>query len=238
LGGSVRLARRSWEDVAPQLEFLLNRLFDSEGGGLPAGFNGVIPEPIEVVPGDPGTESSGWAAADHVHPVSTASATGLDNANSEGTAVELARADHKHKRDVRVKWEGADVATRNALDFRGSASIFWTPVDDPGNDEVDLLAHANPFAGVVAVSTTPYVVGDDEFILLVDATAGDITIQLPSAADIGRTLEIKKVDSSANKVIIDPDGAELIEGDATLELLFEGESVPLVSDGGSNWWVR
>jgi hypothetical protein len=197
------------------------------------------PELVDADAGDPGTPGVGWSPGDHKHQADTAAPVGLANANTFGSELTLPRSDHQHKRDVRVKWEGADVATRNALDFRGTASVFWTPIDDPGNDEVDIFAFATPYAEIVIVSTTPYVLGEDEFILLVDATAGDITIQLHPAADIpGRTLEVKKIDASANKVIIDADGADLIEGDATLELLFEGESVPLVSDGVANWWVR
>jgi hypothetical protein len=131
------MARRPWEDVGPELERFLRKLYDSETNGIPAGFNVVVPTAITPgVDGDPGTERSGWAAADHEHPVTTAPATDLANANAEGTASALARSDHKHKRDVRVKLNGADVGTRNALNFVGS----WGIVDDGGNDEIDITS--------------------------------------------------------------------------------------------------
>jgi len=238
LGNQVRLSRRAWEDVAPELEFMLQRLWESEANGIPAGFNNIVPETIEAgVAGDPGLENSGWAAADHVHPVSTAAATNLANANSEGVASSLARSDHKHKRDVRVKLEGADVATRNALDLRDSSSVDVAVSDDPGNDEVDLTFSAKPWLNTTNVSTTPYAVLATDFVLLVDATVGDITINLPAANLTKRWLEVKKVDAGANKVIIDAAGADLIDGDATQELLFEDEALPIVSNGVSEWSV-
>lgn len=148
LGNQVRLARRSWEDVAPELEFLLQRLWESEANGIPAGFNNIVPSQIEAgVIGDPGLESSGWAAADHIHEVLTAAATDLANANAEGTANELTRADHKHKRDVRVQKTHIDVGTRNALDLLDTATVIFSVVDNGGADRVELSAVVPP--GVV-----------------------------------------------------------------------------------------
>lgn len=71
LGGVIRFAGRSWEDVSPELEHLFKRLWESEANGIPSGFNGTIPETIDAtdVVGDPGSENAGWAAADHTHPV-------------------------------------------------------------------------------------------------------------------------------------------------------------------------
>lgn len=70
--GDVRFAGRSWEDVAPQLEFLLGKLFAAEANGIPPGFNNLEPTTIVAdAVGSPGNLNSGWAAADHEHPVDT-----------------------------------------------------------------------------------------------------------------------------------------------------------------------
>lgn len=104
------------------------------------------------------------------------------------------------------------------------------------------LFWASPALGNVTVtisvvsSSAP--VTDDMYILLVDASLGPVTLSLPSAsAHPGRVLQVKKIDTSVNAVIIDPDGADLIEGETSLELLFYGEAVPIVSDGISEWRV-
>lgn len=104
------------------------------------------------------------------------------------------------------------------------------------------LFWSSPILGGVTVSisfvSTSGAVADDMYIILVDASLGDVTLSLPAAsAHPGRVIQIKKIDSSVNAVIIDPDGADLIEEETSLELLFYGEAVPIVSDGISKWSV-
>jgi hypothetical protein len=138
LGYFPQLERRAWEDVAPELSRFLRRLFDSENDGLPAGFKNTTPETVDADGVDsPGVESSGWAAANHDHDISTGVAVGLGNASAEGVSAELARASHVHKRDVRFKLNDSDVATRNAPNFT-DADVEWTLNDDLGNDEVEI----------------------------------------------------------------------------------------------------
>lgn len=96
------LTGRAWPDVAHQLQDFLRRLYDSESDGIPPGFNSRMPTTVEAGVGtglgDPGTEGSGWAAADHDHVATTGVPVALDpsSVNTEGTATELARADHEH----------------------------------------------------------------------------------------------------------------------------------------------
>lgn len=89
--------------------------------------------------------------------------------------------------------------------------------------------------GLITV-TGNHVVGPSDRVILVDATLGDITISLPSATTV-RALDVKKIDSSAHFVTLDADGADVIEGEPTLDLLYEGESVPIVSNGVSSWEI-
>lgn len=142
-----QLTRRAWEDVAPELERFLLRLWDSESNGIPAGSGTATPSTIEVGDiGAVGNIGTGWAPMDHEHPVVTGAPSGLANTNQEGASTALPRLDHKHKRDVRVKKAGADVGTRNALNFVDSASIIITTVDDGGGDKVDVSAALAPGA--------------------------------------------------------------------------------------------
>lgn len=71
-----------------------------------------------------------------------------------------------------------------------------------------------------------------------DASSADIVVNLPAAATAksGRLYNIKKTDSSANKVTVDGDGSETIDGDTTFEILQQDESVTIVCDG-SNWYI-
>ncbi len=74
-------------------------------------------------------------------------------------------------------------------------------------------------------------------VVLVNASGADRTMTLPAAAaNSGRTYWIKKTDSSNNKVIIDPNGAELIDGFSTYEILNQYDAVMIVCDG-TGWNV-
>lgn len=113
--------------------------------------------------------------------------------------------------------------------FTGSGRLF---LDDSLNWS-DVFGEV----GVSSVSSSRDITGSD-YILLVDASSGDVTLTLPAASLIkGRMLEVKKIDSTVNKVIIDAAGSDVIDGDATLELLYQDEAVPIVSDGVSEWDV-
>jgi len=89
-----------------------------------------------------------------------------------------------------------------------------------------------------ATGTTPYTVAaGDEFIEYTAAAAS--VIDLPSAAsNDGRTLWVYAVSSSsANTITITPNLSDTVGGAATLVLNGTDESVMLMSDGTSNWYV-
>lgn len=70
------------------------------------------------------------------------------------------------------------------------------------------------------------------FTVLVDAAADDIVITLPPAVDNqARLYNVKKIDSSANTVTIDGNGAEPIDADPTLALTVQWQSVTIQSNG-------
>jgi len=74
-------------------------------------------------------------------------------------------------------------------------------------------------------------------INLVDATAGNILINLPAPpVSAGRLLYIKKIDSSSNTVTIDQNSSETIDGGTQYLLYNQYEAVTLICDG-TNWHV-
>lgn len=89
----------------------------------------------------------------------------------------------------------------------------------------------------VTFAATPYAVLAADDVILVDATGGNIEVDLPPAGShTGRLLRVKKIDASINTVTIDPDGAELIDGAANLVLALQHEVAGFVSDG-IEWWI-
>lgn len=73
-------------------------------------------------------------------------------------------------------------------------------------------------------------------VLKVDATGGNVTITLPTAATAYKKLTVKKIDATANTVTIDGDGAETIDDQATAVILSQYTSVTIISDG-TEWFI-
>ncbi len=84
--------------------------------------------------------------------------------------------------------------------------------------------------------TADYTAVAEEFILG-DATSNNVTITLPAAsAAANRPFNIKKIDASANLVILAAAGADTIDGAATVSLTVQYQSLTVVSNGTS-WYI-
>ncbi len=114
--------------------------------------------------------------------------------------------------------------------------------------------------GFLTASTLPPSVSQTRFIqtfgvnhslvltddaLLMDATGSTVTVTLPFAANAfdvatskGQRFTIKKIDTSAtNDVIIDPAGADLIDGNTLITLSGAlRPSIDIISDG-ADWFI-
>jgi hypothetical protein len=78
---------------------------------------------------------------------------------------------------------------------------------------------------------------DTRTVALIDASGGNATVNLPAAAGAtDRIYYIKKIDSSANTVTIDANGAETIDGATTQTLLTQYDALQIVSDG-TQWFI-
>jgi len=106
-----------------------------------------------------------------------------------------------------------------------------------------ILTRTNMLAGAVAKfnvasKTAGYdLLSASDDVILADATSGGFTLGLPASSGLtGRVFIIKKIDSSANVVTIDANSTETIDGETTLTLYNQFESVRIMSDG-TNWVV-
>lgn len=92
---------------------------------------------------------------------------------------------------------------------------------------------------IKSVSSANYVVLDNDGydVILVSTANSNRTITLPTAADnAGRKLSIKKTDTGTGSVIIDGEGVETVEGDATQTIFKQFGSAILTCDG-SAWYL-
>lgn len=92
------------------------------------------------------------------------------------------------------------------------------------------------FAPTVSVSAT-YTATSLNEIILVDATSGAVTINLPTSSGLlGKKYKVIKTDSSTNTVTIDGSGSETINGSTTKVMYTQYEAYEILSDN-SNWFV-
>lgn len=86
-------------------------------------------------------------------------------------------------------------------------------------------------SNVRIVTANATAAGDD--LMLVDATAGAVTITLPSTGAVS----VKKIDSSGNDVTVDPAGAGTIEGDANAVITDQYAGAVFQSTAADTWVI-
>lgn len=88
----------------------------------------------------------------------------------------------------------------------------------------------------------PIVAADENDLLLVDASGAPVTVSLPSIAALpdGFEITVKKIDASANAVIIDPAGTNTIDGAATvtLDVRYDFVTIVLSKTGSSVYHIK
>jgi len=85
-----------------------------------------------------------------------------------------------------------------------------------------------------ATKTAAYTAGREK-VILVNTSGGSLTVTLPPASDNeGNFFYIKDIDSGVNTVTIDGNGAETIDGAATL-VLAAARGTALIFCDGSQW---
>lgn len=89
-----------------------------------------------------------------------------------------------------------------------------------------------PVLAVQTVTTTPFAVTDAHDVLLVDATAGAITLNLQAVATARKKIyNFKKIDASANGMILEPNAAETIDSLANITEIVQYTNYSLYPSG-------
>lgn len=84
---------------------------------------------------------------------------------------------------------------------------------------------------------------DDDNIILVDASFNNVTVTLPDAGDswdatfmVSKTYMVKRIDTSANTVMVLPQGAATLDGQPDASL--SAYAYIRVFTDGTNWWLE
>ncbi len=125
-----------------------------------------------------------------------------------------------------------------------SALVERARITDAGNVGVATTTPASTLdidasvglGNIQTISATTTLDGTDA-VVLVDASGGAVTVNLPAAAGVTRrSYVIKKTDSSGNVVTVDASGAETIDGATTQTLVAQFDSLTIVCDGTA-WFI-
>lgn len=122
-----------------------------------------------------------------------------------------------------------------------NSNLFW---DDTNNrigirttTPLSAIDVAGSFGYKIQTVTEDTTLDDTYGSVLVDATAENIKITLPTATSSTRRLyDVKKIDSTSNTVTVDADGTEEIDGELTQVITLQWDSMSLKSDG-SQWFI-
>ena len=91
------------------------------------------------------------------------------------------------------------------------------------------------FTAITATTATT-VTATVSTLQLVSASSGAVTVNFPTAVGkTGKTICVKKTDSSANAVTIDGATTELLDDAQTYIILLQNEMATFMSDG-TQWW--
>lgn len=120
--------------------------------------------------------------------------------------------------------------------YKPASEAFEANFGNPDNIARIILPHT--YMNIRTMESDNPVNQIDDNVILVDATAAHVTASLPDIANITKkSYTIKKIDSSANNVVIKPFGGDLIENVADeRKITTQYVSLSIVASG-SGWWI-
>jgi hypothetical protein len=138
---------------------------------------------------------------------------------------------------------GSAVPTADPLlDVAGAPGQVQPVFQATGSDGATVIDSHGALSTLVLTTTTAsrssaFTADATASTYLCSASGGAFTVSLPSASSCaGRIYTFKKVDTTTNKVTIDPNSLQTIDGLLTYPLVERGQSVTVQSDG-TNWRI-
>lgn len=129
----------------------------------------------------------------------------------------------------RWMWNAGVVASMDRFGQFNTSSVTATTYYVTGTFNIQALSTTTALTINMSGSQT---------MLFVDATAGNVTVNLPSPGTLGNLRIIKKIDPTANTVTIVPNGAATIDGAANKVISTQYTALILASQaGGGNWFI-
>src|SRR6185295_2161561 len=123
-----------------------------------------------------------------------------------------------------------NASSGNTFEVQVNTAPRLTVSDTSATIDGGLLTTGLVKFNLITTSSASYTVLDTDYTVRGDATSNVINIALPAASAVsGRILNFKKIDSSSNNVNINRDGADLIDGQTSVPLTTQYQSVTIQS---------
>ncbi len=141
-------------------------------------------------------------------------------------------------RTLVVSPEGAilpEELNEHGLTYKGRRLAVVALLDDD-----NVFTNVNTFPGIrfgVRIVSSDYTLTALDFLVLVNASAGPVTISLPAALATGQVFRVKKYDESDNPVTVDAQIGDLIDDDPSV-VLSEQFGDLTVFDGDTGFWDK
>lgn len=134
---------------------------------------------------------------------------------------------------------GSDPTT---LEYKTQAFVFdgntfKVFLGDASNNPVEFKGYSHT---TVVTGDSPYTVPINAItnVILVDASSGNVTVQLPTASSAeNHDIIVKRTDGSANTVSIETDGTEEIDGSSATKTLASQYDTTTLFSNGTAWWI-
>ena len=92
-------------------------------------------------------------------------------------------------------------------------------------------------SGNITTITTSQTLTGSMFTVLVDATAGPVTVTVPACSNSNKKVyNIKKIDSSLNAVTLARSGSDTFDGDTSIVIYVQNNSYTIHCGGGTVWY--
>ena len=198
---------------------------------------GAVPNTVNIIAG--AGLSGGGALTGNVTLILANSSTTLGNATltlgSTTSAVGNLTLNNANVTSVASTFPNSYLANSSATIGNTSVTLGGTTTS-LGN--VTLTnATTNGLTKALVTKTANYTATIVDCTILGNASAGNITITLPTAASVaGRFYVVKKVDSSANTVTVATTSAQTIDGQSTKVLSIQYDGLQVQSDN-ANWVI-
>lgn len=129
------------------------------------------------------------------------------------------------------------LATANPVRFEGLQSGSATDKIVVADAAGVLKTITAPNVGTaIETKATSYTLLDADETILVDASAGDVTITLPAAPIKGKKYNVKKIDNSVNAAIVSTGSAKTIDGNTSISGTLPYQGWVMQYDG-TNWFI-